>query len=92
MIIFGSITFSSDELEILNNIKLHDANFYEDDPKAIIHVRLLAWHNRLKQRKAFKKETSKELMSTAWHPTRCWDWYVAKDEKKEIERIVTDEK
>ena len=29
----------------------------------IIHVRLMAWHNRFKQRKACKKDISKE----AWH-------------------------
>ena len=33
----------------LNNSNLGDANFYENDPKTIIHVRLLAWHNKLKQ-------------------------------------------
>ena len=24
-------------------------------------------------------------MPVAWHPTRCWDWYMPDDEKKEIE-------
>ena len=34
---------------------------------AIIHVRFMAWYNKLKQRKVFKKEWSKELMPVAWH-------------------------
>ena len=42
----------------LNNINLDDANFHEDDPKTIIHVRILAWHNKRTQCKAFKKEIS----------------------------------
>ena len=33
----------------LNNINVYDANFYVDDPKTLIHVRLLAWHNKLKK-------------------------------------------
>ena len=39
----------------LNNINLDDVNFDEDDPETIIAVRLMDWHNRLKQCKAFKK-------------------------------------
>ena len=65
----GNVTFSSDEIGILNvdlnNINLYDVNFDEDDPETIIHARLMAWHNRLKQRKAFKKDISKELMPVA---------------------------
>ena len=38
----------------LNNINLDDVNFDEDNPETIIHVRLIAWSNRFKQRKAFK--------------------------------------
>ena len=37
----------------LNNINLDDANFYEDDPKTIINVRRLVWHNKPKQCKVF---------------------------------------
>ena len=40
------VSFSSDEMGILsvdlNNINLDDLNFYEGDPEAIIHVRLMA--------------------------------------------------
>ena len=34
-------------------------NFHEDDPETIIHVRLLAWHNKFEKCKAFKKDLSK---------------------------------
>ena len=33
----------------LNNINLDDTNFYKDDPKTIIHVRILPCHNRYKR-------------------------------------------
>ena len=29
----------------LNNINLYDANYYEDDSEAIIHVRLMTWRS-----------------------------------------------
>ena len=48
-----------------NNITVDVSNFFEDDPKTIVHVILSAWQNKLKQRKAFKKEISKELMPVA---------------------------
>ena len=35
----------------LNNINLDDGKFDEDDSETIIHVRLMAWCNRFKQRK-----------------------------------------
>ena len=63
-------------------IYLNDVDFVEDDPKTIIHVRLLAWHNKFENCKALKKEISKELMTVAWHSTRWWDWCLPEDEKK----------
>ena len=69
----------------LDNIKFDDVNFDEDDPETIIHVRLMVWYYRFKQRKAFKEEISKELMPASWHATRCWDWCKPEDKKKEME-------
>ena len=46
----------------LNNINLDDINYDEDDPEAIIHVRLLVWHSKFEKRKARKKELNEELM------------------------------
>ena len=65
----GNVIFTTDEIGVLcvnlSNINLDDDIFYEDDPKTITHARLLAWHNKLKQRKAFKKEITKELRPEA---------------------------
>ena len=47
-----------------------DNNFYEDNPETIIHVKLLAWHNKFEKHKALKKDKSKELMPLVWYPTR----------------------
>ena len=57
-------------------------NFDEDHPDTIILVRLLAWHNKFKERKKLKKEFSEELMSVVWHLDRRWDWCLSEDEKK----------
>ena len=58
----GNVTFSSDELGIisldLNNNNLDDANFYYYDPKNIIQVRILVWHNNLEV-KYLKKSLSR---------------------------------
>ena len=57
----------------LDKTNLNENNkFYEDDPEAIIHARLLAWQSKLKQCEAFKKDISKEWMPVAWYPTRWW--------------------
>ena len=51
----------------INNINLdnNDDAFDEDELETINHVRLTAWRNRFKQRKIYKKEISKGLMSVA---------------------------
>ena len=64
----GNVTFRSDEMGILrdlNNMNLNNASFYEDDPKTIIHVKVLACHNKYEQHKAFKKDISTELIPVA---------------------------
>ena len=72
----------------LNNINLDDDNCDEEDSETINHVRFMAWYNRFKQRKACKKQISKDLMPVACHPTRRWDWCMSKDGKKEIEQLI----
>ena len=56
-----------------NNVSLDDDNFDNGDPETTIHVGLRAQCNGCKQRKAWKKELSKELILVAWHLTRWWD-------------------
>ena len=48
--------------------------FNEDDPDAIILIRLLAWHINFEKLKELKKELSTELMPVAWYSNRWWDW------------------
>ena len=56
----GDVVFSCNEMGILN-IDL-DNNFDEDDPDAIILIRILAWHIKFEKRKSLKKELNEELM------------------------------
>ena len=50
----------------INNINLDDDDaFDEDEPETINYVRLIAWRNSFKQRKTYKKEISKELVTVA---------------------------
>ena len=64
---YNNVTFFSDELHILSvdliNINLDDINFEEDDPETIVHVRLMAWCNRFKQRKAYKKGYKQRIIT-----------------------------
>ena len=48
---------------------------------------LIKWYNGYKKRKSQKAQIKKELMPTAWHTPRLWDWCVPKDEKKETEKL-----
>ena len=63
---FGNVTIFGRKVGInsldLNNINLDDASFDEDNPKTIIDIKPMAWPNRPKQRKACKKNISRELM------------------------------
>ena len=49
------------------------------------------WHNKFEKRKTFQKDISKELMTVAWYPTRCWNWCMSEDEKNEIDPVFADE-
>ena len=47
----------------LDNVSLDYDNFDDDDSEAITNVRPMAWFDIYTQRKAFKKEISKDLMT-----------------------------
>ena len=53
----------------INTTDLNIIKFGDNDVELeiMIHVRLVDSCNECKQRKAFKKEISKELMLLAWH-------------------------
>ena len=58
---FNKVTFIANQRHILavdlDKINLdEDNNFYEDNPDAIIHVKLLAWLSNLEKRKTPKKD------------------------------------
>ena len=61
-----NVTFSSDKMGILsidlNNINLDDDKFDDDDPEAIVQVRLMSWYNKRKHCKTSKNDISKVLM------------------------------
>ena len=66
---FVDIKFCGGEMGILSidldKINLVDVNFYEDDRRTVIHVRLLPWCNNFEKRKAYKKDMNKELKPAA---------------------------
>ena len=57
------VTFFSDDMGI-NTININVINFddNDDDLETMINIKPVAWCNKYKQRKAFKKELNKELM------------------------------
>ena len=71
----------------LNNVNLEDNDFGNGDPDIFLHFRVLVHCSRYK---ACKKEISKELMPVAWHPIKCLDQWMSKDEKKERNGIIFD--
>ena len=54
------VTFFSNYIDLisikLNNNNVDDENLDDCDPETFNHVKLMAWHNRYKQHKAFKKD------------------------------------
>ena len=61
---FDKVEFIANQRHILavdlDKINIHnDKNFDENDPDTFIHVRLLAWCNKFKKRKALKKRSAK---------------------------------
>ena len=79
-IVFGYIesdivTFFSGNMDLntigLNNINPVVDKFVYYDLEIVIHVALMGWCNREKQRETYKKDLSKELMTLVWHSTRC---------------------
>ena len=66
----------------LNNMKLFDTNYKEDDPETVIHIRLVAWHIKFEKHKALKKELNEKLMLVASCPRRWWNFCMSEDEKR----------
>ena len=64
-------------------------NFIMFYSQMMIDLKSVNRRNRIKQRQAFKKDISKELMPVPWHPKRSWEWCM-QDKKKGIKPIFTD--
>ena len=64
-------------------------NFIMLYSQMIIDLKSVNRRNRIKQRKAFKNDISKELMPVPWYPKRRWEWCM-QDKKKGIKPIFTD--
>ena len=58
---------------------------------SLVGTTFLARNTKFEKRKKLKKELNEELMTVAWHPNRWWDWYMSKDEKKEIDPMFIEE-
>ena len=50
---------------------------------------MIKWYEYYKKQKAQRANIKKDLMPTAWHPSKWWDWCVTEDEKKETEKIFS---
>ena len=46
--------------------------------------------NKHNAKHVYQKDTNKELMPVALHPTRRWDWCMSQNENKEIDPTFTD--
>ena len=58
-----------------------------DDHDRVDDDEIIEWYNDYKKLRAQKAQIKKELMVTAWHPLRWWDWCVPGDESKQTEKL-----
>ena len=61
-----------------------------DDPETIIHIGLMVWRNRFKQRKACKKEYKQRINAFSMTPNNTVGLVHARRQKKEIEPFMID--
>ena len=77
-----SLQFVPDWFMTQQKVKLwHDGNDHCNDDEVI------GWYHYHHKRKAQKAQIKKELIPTAWHPSRWWDWCMSEDDKKETEKL-----
>ena len=67
-----------------NNISLDDTNYKKNYSDTFILATVFAWHIKFEEGIAIRKMISKELITVAWHPKRCWNCCMSEDEKKEV--------
>ena len=77
-----NLKFVPDLFVTQEQIKIwHDHNHYCYDDK------IVEWYEGHQKCKAQKAKIKDELMPTAWHPSRWWDWCIPEEEKKETEKL-----
>ena len=58
-----------------------DMWYYDDEDS------FLKWYDGYKKRKVQKASIKEELLPTAWHPSKWWDWCMSEDEKYDAEKL-----
>ena len=66
-------------LKLLDKCKGFCINYLYDE--------IIKWQNGYQKRKTQKAKIKEELLPTAWHPLRYWNWCMSEDEKKETEKL-----
>ena len=61
----------------------YDDSEHSDDDEDIF----FKWFYDYKKRKIKKALINEELMPTAWHPSRWWNWCVSEDERRDTEKL-----
>ena len=84
---FFSLEYVSDWFVTHQQVKIRHDDEYHDDDDDDDDDRLIKWYDGYQKGKAQKGKIKKELMPIAWHPSRCWDWCVPEDGKKETEKM-----
>ena len=54
---------------------------YDDEDK------FFEWCDGYKKQKAQKASIKEEILPTAWHPSRYWDWCISEKEKSDAEKL-----
>ena len=58
----------------------HDDDDCDDDE-------LIEWYEGYQKTEGPESTKKEELLPTAWHPPRRWNWCVPEDEKKQMEKL-----
>ena len=74
-----NFAYCDKKIQRIRVLKYYEDYYVDDDG-------VIEWHagESHQKPKAQKASIKKDLMPTAWHPSRWWDWCMTGDEKKEI--------
>ena len=88
----SSLQFVPDWLVTREGVDMRYDRYYDDDgcywfTEGDDDDTFFEWYEGYRKRKAQKAKIKEELVPTAWHPSRWWNWCVPEDEKKETEKL-----